>query len=200
MAVGRNYADHAKEHGGEVPPEPLLFLKAPSAVVGPGEAIRLTPLSQHVEHEAELALVIGRTAKHVPVAKAWDYVLGVTCANDVSARDLQKRDGQWARAKSLDTFCPLGPWIVTGLSLDEVLNLPITCRVNGVVKQQATAGDMVFGPATLVAHASAAMTLFPGDIILTGTPAGVSPIRAGDSVEVELGRIGILRNPVLGDE
>ena len=196
VALGRNYAEHAREHGADIPQEPLIFLKAPSAVIAPGEPIVLTPLSQQVEHEAELTLVIGRRARHVPEDRAWDYVLGVTCANDVTARDLQTRDGQWARSKSFDTFCPLGPWIITHLTPDEIGQLSVTCRVNGAARQTGNTRDLIFSPARLIAYITAAMTLFPGDIIMTGTPAGVSSITAGDMVEVEVERVGVLRNPV----
>jgi len=197
VALGRNYAGHAKEHGADVPQEPLLFLKAPSAVIAPDDPIVLTPLSQRVEHEAELVLVIGKQAKNVPEGKAWEYVLGVTCGNDVTARDLQRSDGQWARSKSFDTFCPLGPWIVTHLQPDEIGDLGISCRVNGAMKQMASTRDMLFNSARLIAYITAAMTLFPGDIIMTGTPAGVGPLKAGDTVEVEIEGIGVLRNPVI---
>jgi 2-keto-4-pentenoate hydratase/2-oxohepta-3-ene-1,7-dioic acid hydratase in catechol pathway len=197
VAIGRNYAEHAKEHGEDVPPEPLLFLKATSAVIGPDEPVVLTPLSKQVEHEAELVLVIGKRAKNVPEEKAWDYVLGVTCGNDVTARDLQRSDGQWSRAKGFDTFCPLGPWIVTHLRPEEITDLGITCRVNGAMKQMGSTRDMIFPPASLIAHITAAMTLFPGDMVMTGTPAGVSPLKAGDVVEVEVEGIGVLRNPVV---
>ena len=196
VAIGRNYAEHAKEHGSDVPAEPLLFLKATSAVIGPDEPIVLTPLSKQVDHEAELVLVIGKRAKNVPEEKAWEYVLGVTCGNDVTARDLQRSDGQWSRAKGFDTFCPLGPWIVTHLRPEDIGDLGITCRVNGAMKQMGLARDMVFSPAKLIAHITAAMTLFPGDLIMTGTPAGVGPLKAGDVVEVEVEGIGVLRNPV----
>jgi 2-keto-4-pentenoate hydratase/2-oxohepta-3-ene-1,7-dioic acid hydratase in catechol pathway len=197
VALGRNYAEHAKEHGAEVPQEPLLFLKATSAVIGPDEPIVLTPLSQRVEHESELVLVIGKQAKHVPEEKAWEYVLGVTCGNDVTARDLQRSDGQWSRAKGFDTFCPLGPWIVTHLKPEEIGDLGISCRVNGAMKQMASTRDMIFSPARLIAHITQAMTLYPGDLIMTGTPAGVGLLNAGDTVEVEVEGIGVLRNSVV---
>jgi len=197
VAIGRNYAEHAREHGEDVPKEPLLFLKATSAVIGPDEPVVLTPLSQHVDHEAELVLVIGKQAKNVPEAKAWEVVLGVTCGNDVTARDLQRSDGQWSRAKSFDTFCPLGPWIVTHLRPGDIGDLGITCRVNGVMKQMGSTRDMIFPPAKLIAYITAAMTLFPGDLIMTGTPAGVGPLKTGDVVEVEVEGIGVLRNPVV---
>ena len=197
VALGRNYAEHAKEHGADVPQEPLLFLKAPSAVIAPDEPIVLTPLSRRVEHESELVLVIGKRARNVPEEKAWEYVMGITCGNDVTARDLQTRDGQWARSKSFDTFCPLGPWIVTHLKPADIGDLGVTCRVNGAMKQMASTRDMLFGPAKLIAYISSAMTLLPGDIIMTGTPAGVGPLKAGDVVEVEVEGIGVLRNPVV---
>ena len=194
VAVGRNYAAHAAEHGDEVPSEPLIFLKPPSAVIGPNEPIVCPPQSAQVEHEAELAVVIGRRARRVTAADAWDYVLGYACANDVTARDLQRSDGQWSRAKGFDTFAPLGPWIVTDL---DPTDLTVACRVNGQMKQQASTTDMVFKIPQLIEYITAAMTLEPGDVILTGTPEGVSPIRPGDHVEVEVEGIGVLRNPVV---
>jgi len=178
IAVGRNYADHAAELGNQLPAEPMIFLKPSTSVIGPGDAIQLPWQSEQVDHEAELAVVI----------------LGYTCANDVTARDLQKRDGQWGRAKGFDSFCPLGPWISTDVDLDEA---EITCTVNGAIRQQAVLGDMVHGVAAIIAHVSAAMTLLPGDVILTGTPAGVGVISAGDVVEVTIEGIGSLTNPVL---
>jgi len=194
VAVGRNYAAHAAEHGDEVPSEPLIFLKPPSAVIGPNEPIVCPPQSAQVEHEAELAVVIGRRARRVTAADAWDYVLGYTCANDVTARDLQRSDGQWSRAKGFDTFAPLGPWIVTDL---DPTDLTVACRVNGQMKQQASTVDMVFKIPQLIEYITAAMTLELGDVILTGTPEGVSPIQPGDHVEVEVEGIGVLRNPVV---
>ncbi|WP_322799263.1 fumarylacetoacetate hydrolase family protein [Thermoflexus sp.] len=198
VAVGRNYVEHAREQEAEVPPEPLIFLKPPSAVIGPGSPIRLPPQSRQVEHEAELAVVIGRRGKNIPEHEAWAYVLGVTCGNDVTARDLQRRDGQWTRSKGFDTFCPLGPWIVTHLSPEEICNAEIICRVNGEVRQWANTREMVFSVPTLIAYISSVMTLEPGDVILTGTPAGVGPLRPGDWVEVEIQGIGVLKNPVEG--
>jgi 2-keto-4-pentenoate hydratase/2-oxohepta-3-ene-1,7-dioic acid hydratase in catechol pathway len=194
VAVGRNYAAHAAEHGNEVPSQPLIFLKPPSAVIGPGESIICPPQSAQVEHEAELAVVIGRRARRVAAADAWEHVLGYTCANDVTARDLQRSDGQWSRAKGFDTFAPLGPWIVTEL---DPTDLNVACRVNGQVKQQASTADMVFKIPVLIEYITAAMTLEPGDVVLTGTPEGVSPIQPGDEVEVEVDGIGVLRNPVV---
>lgn len=196
VCVGRNYVAHAAEHGVEVPTEPLLFLKPPSSVIGPGESIVVPPLSQRVEHEAELAVVIGKRCRNVTAEAAWDYVLGVTCGNDVTARDLQRQDGQWTRGKGFDTFCPIGPWIVTGLREVDVANLGVVCRVNGEVRQEGRTSLMVFSPATLIAYAASVMTLEPGDILLTGTPSGVGPLTPGDIVEVDIEGIGTLRNPV----
>ena len=196
VAIGRNYAEHAQEHQAEVPAEPLIFLKPPSAVIAHGQTIILPPQSNQVEHEAELAVVVGRCAKSVSRAGAWAFVLGVTCANDVTARDLQRSDGQWSRAKGFDTFCPLGPWIETGLAPEHIGALDVACRVNGQVRQSSNTRDMVFDVPRLIEHISAAMTLEPGDVILTGTPAGVGPLAEGDAVEVEVGSIGVLRNRV----
>ena len=196
VCVGRNYPAHAAEHKAEVPKEPLLFFKPPSSVIGPGASIVLTSQSRQVEHECELAVVIGRRCKDVTPEEAWDYVLGVTCGNDVTARDLQRQDSQWTRAKGFDSFCPLGPWLVTGLSESEVSSLEVTCRVNGEVRQRGNTSEMVFSPAQLIAYISAIMTLEPGDVIMTGTPAGVSPIVEGDEVEVEVEGVGILKNSV----
>ncbi len=196
LCVGRNYPAHAAEHDAEVPPEPLLFLKPPSAVIGPEAPILLPPQSRRVDHEAEMAVVIGRRCRDVAPEEAWEYVWGVTCANDVTARDLQRRDGQWTRAKGFDTFCPVGPWVVTGLSEADVADLAVICRVNGEVRQEGRTSEMTFSPADLIAYGSAVMTLEPGDLILTGTPAGVGPLHPGDIVEVEVEGIGVLRNPV----
>lgn len=194
VAVGRNYAAHAAELGNEVPAEPLVFLKPASAVIGP-EAPIVYPghLSQHMDHEAELAAVIGRRARHVRREQAMDVVLGLTCGNDVTARDLQRRDGQWTRAKGMDTFCPLGPWIVP---TREIGDWAVRCRVNGVLRQDGRTGQMIFDLPALIAYITAFMTLEPGDVILTGTPAGVGPLHPGDRVEVEVEGIGVLANPV----
>ncbi|MFT4234457.1 MAG: fumarylacetoacetate hydrolase family protein, partial [Microbacterium sp.] len=193
VAVGRNYRAHAEELGNDVPAEPLLFLKPNTAVIGPGDAIIRPALSNDVQFEGELAVVIGRVAKNVPAEKALDYVFGYTAANDVTARDLQRSDGQWSRAKGFDTFCPLGPAIETEFDLAAS---GVTTRVNDEVKQHAPFTDLIFDLPTIIAHASAAFTLLPGDVILTGTPAGVGPVVAGDVVEVEIPGIGILRNTV----
>ena len=196
LCAGLNYAAHAAEGDSVAPEGPLLFFKPPSAVIGPDDPIVLPPLSERVEHEAELAMVIGRRCRDVRAADAWQYVLGVTCANDVTARDLQQRDGQWTRAKGFDTFCPVGPWVVTGLTEAEASDLAVTCCVNGSVRQSERTSEMIYAPRVLIAYASAVMTLEPGDVILTGTPAGVGPLVAGDLVEVTVERVGVLRNPV----
>lgn len=194
IAVAKNYADHAREMGGEVPPAPMIFLKPSTSVVGPGEPITLPWQSEQVEHEAELAVVIGRLCRDVPEERVPEVVLGYTCANDVTARDLQRTDGQWGRAKGFDTFCPLGPWIETGLDVDDAA---IECRVNGEVRQSGSTGDMVRDVAELVSWVSSVMTLLPGDVILTGTPAGVGPLVAGDEVSVTIDGLGTLTNPVI---
>jgi len=196
VCVGLNYAAHAGESSMELPAEPLLFLKPPSSVIGPGVPIVLPPQSGRVDYEAELALVIGRRCRDVTVREAWDYVLGVTCGNDVTARDLQQRDGQWTRAKGFDTFCPLGPWLVTGLREGDVADLEVVCRVNGEDRQRGRTSDMTFTPAQLIAYVASIMTLEPGDVLMTGTPAGIGPLRPGDVVEVEVQDVGVLRNPV----
>jgi 2-keto-4-pentenoate hydratase/2-oxohepta-3-ene-1,7-dioic acid hydratase in catechol pathway len=194
VCVGRNYAAHAKELGNELPVEPLLFFKPPSALIGHGEAIRLLPQMGKVDHEAELAVVIGREARGVSQSEAITYVLGYTCANDVSDRDFQKNDGQWTRAKGFDTFCPLGPWITTAFDPQDVA---VKCVVNGDLRQDGRTGHMIFDIPFLITYISAIMTLMPGDLILTGTPAGVGPIMSGDVVEVQVEGIGELRNPVI---
>jgi 2-keto-4-pentenoate hydratase/2-oxohepta-3-ene-1,7-dioic acid hydratase in catechol pathway len=195
VCVGRNYADHAAEHDADVPSEPLIFLKPSTSVIGPGDAIRLPAQSKQVEHEAELAVVIGPPgARRADRAGAQQAIFGYACANDVTARDLQRKDGQWTRAKGFDSFCPLGPWIVTGL---EVAGLGVRCEVDGEVRQLGRTKDMVFDVPTLVSYVSHVMTLLPGDVVLTGTPAGVSPILDGETVEVHISGIGTLTNPVI---
>jgi 2-keto-4-pentenoate hydratase/2-oxohepta-3-ene-1,7-dioic acid hydratase in catechol pathway len=196
ICVGRNYADHAREHDAEVPEVPLLFLKPPSAVIGPDQPIILPPQSNRVEHEAELAVVISRQGRWISTQEAMDYVFGYTIANDVTARDLQWRDGQWTRGKGFDTFCPLGPWIETEFDPADAL---ITCHVNGEMRQMASTRDMVFSIQKLIAFASSVMTLQPGDILMTGTPAGVGQLTHGDVVEISIEGIGILRNPVTSE-
>jgi 2-keto-4-pentenoate hydratase/2-oxohepta-3-ene-1,7-dioic acid hydratase in catechol pathway len=180
--------------GGEVPAAPMIFLKPSTAIVGPGEPILLPWQSEQVEHEAELAVVIGRLCRDVPEERVAEVVLGYTCANDVTARDLQRTDGQWGRAKGFDSFCPIGPWIETAPDLDDAR---ITCTVNGDVRQQGSTADMVRDVTELVSWISSVMTLLPGDLILTGTPAGVGPLVAGDQVSVSIDGIGTLTNPVI---
>jgi 2-keto-4-pentenoate hydratase/2-oxohepta-3-ene-1,7-dioic acid hydratase in catechol pathway len=196
IGIGRNYAAHAREMG-NVPPEeePLIFLKPPSAVISPLDAIILPPVSNRVDHEAELGVVIGKRVRMIPENEdPLQYVLGYTCVNDVTARDLQKKDVQFTRGKGFDTFCPFGPWIETELNPSD---LEVTCRVNGEIRQQARTSDLIFPVRRLIRFLAGIMTLMPGDLIATGTPAGVGPLVAGDSVEVEVEGIGILRNPVL---
>ncbi len=192
VCVGRNYREHAAELGNKMPDEPLLFLKAPSAVIASEERIELPSASQQVEHEGELGVVIGKTARNV-TEDPLSYVAGYTCVNDVTARDLQRKDVQFTRGKSFDTFCPIGPWVVTDL---DPANVTVTTRLNGEVKQNGNTADMAFDVAFLIRYISAILTLYPGDLIATGTPAGVSRMQHGDVVEVEVGGIGILRNQV----
>ena len=193
VCVGKNYHGHAAEMGGEAPEEPLLFLKPNTSVIGPGDAIVRPAISEQTEYEGELAVVIGKVAKNVSQADALDHVLGYTIANDVTARDLQRKDDQWARAKGFDTFCPLGPTISTDFDPAEAT---IETRVNGEVRQKAPLSDMIHSVEAIIEHASAVFTLLPGDVILTGTPAGVGEFGAGDTVEVEITGLGILRNTV----
>lgn len=193
VAVGRNYTEHAREMGGEVPESPLLFLKPPSAVIADGEAIVLPPQSAQVEHEGELVAIVGSPLRHADAQSAVAAVRGYTCGNDVTARDLQRSDGQWTRAKGFDTFAPLGPAIVGNV---DVSDLAIITRVNGAVRQQGRTRDLVRTVGDLLSHISGIMTLEPGDAVFTGTPAGVGPLRDGDVVEVEIEGVGVLRNPV----
>lgn len=193
ICIGRNYVEHAKEHNAEVPKIPLIFMKPPSAIINPGDTILLPPQSEQVEHEAELVAVIGKRGRAIPADEAAGYILGYTIGNDVTARDLQRSDGQWTRAKGFDTFCPFGPWIDTEFDPSDAV---ISCRVNGQIRQMASTRDMVFSVPTLVAFISSVMTLEPGDLIFTGTPAGVGPLKAGDIVEVEIENLGKLSNPV----
>nr|WP_314841547.1 fumarylacetoacetate hydrolase family protein [uncultured Microbacterium sp.] len=193
VCVGKNYHDHAAEMGGEAPEEPLLFLKPNTSVIGPGDSIVRPAISHQTDFEGELAVVIGKVAKNVAAANALDHVLGYTIANDVTARDLQRKDGQWTRAKGFDTFCPLGPTISTDFDPAEAT---IQTRVNGEVRQSAPLTDMIHSVEEIIAYASAVFTLLPGDVILTGTPAGVGEFTAGDTVEVEITGLGILRNSV----
>jgi len=194
VGIGRNYADHAAEMGNEVPANPLLFLKPNTSVIGPGEPITYPPFSENVHFEAELAVVIGRVCKDVPAARVPEVIFGYTCANDVTARDLQQSDGQWARAKGFDSACPLGPWIETEL---DPADLAVTCSVNGELRQDGRTSQMVRDVVELVTYASSAFTLLPGDVILTGTPAGVGPLEPGDQVAVTVEGIGTLTNRVV---
>lgn len=191
VCVGKNYAAHAAEFDGEVPDEPLLFLKPNTAVIGPGDVIVRPTQSQSTHFEGELAVVIGKIAKNVPADRALDYVFGYTVANDVTARDLQRSDGQWSRAKGFDTFLPLGPAIETEF---DVASGEVVTRLDGEERQRGSFGDMVFGIPQLIEYISAAFTLLPGDVILTGTPEGVGPFEAGQAIEVEIPGIGVLRN------
>lgn len=193
VCVGRNYAAHAREHNADVPEVPLIFLKPPSTVIGPGDTILLPPQSQQVEHEAELAVVIGKRGRRIPPEEAMDHILGYTIANDVTARDLQYRDGQWTRGKGFDTFCPLGPWVTTEFDPADAL---ITCHVNDEMRQMTSTRDMIFSIRQLIAYISSVMTLETGDLILTGTPAGVGPLLPEDVVKVTIEGIGSLSNPV----
>ena len=194
VCVGRNYKDHAAELGNPMPAEPLLFLKAPSSIVGPNGSIILPPQSAQVEHEGELGVVMGKKASRLsPTDDPLSFVLGYTCVNDVTARDLQRRDVQFTRAKSFDTFCPVGPYISTNVN---PANLTVTTRVNGQTRQKGSTAAMAFSIPYLLHYISHAMTLYPGDLIATGTPAGVSKLQQGDIVEVEIEDVGILRNPV----
>lgn len=194
IAVGLNYRSHAAELGMPVPEEPIIFLKPPSAVIGPGKAIMLPAMSKHVDYEAELAVVIGRTARGLTVDEAPGAVLGYTCANDVTARDLQRRDGQWTRSKSFDTFCPLGPWVETEAPVPEA---KVELLLNGELRQTASVSDMIFPPLELVAFVSQIMTLERGDVIMTGTPPGVGPLKTGDKVMVRIEGVGELVNSVI---
>lgn len=193
IAVGRNYVEHARERGVDVPEIPLIFLKPPSALIGMDQPIVLPPQSKQVDHEGELAVIIGKAGRWIEAEQAMDHVFGYTVANDVTARDLQQKDGQWTRGKGFDTFCPLGPWIETELDPSDTL---IQCRVNGEMRQMGSTREMVFTVPQLIAFISSVMTLDPGDVILTGTPAGIGPLKSGDMVEVEIEGIGVLKNPV----
>jgi 2-keto-4-pentenoate hydratase/2-oxohepta-3-ene-1,7-dioic acid hydratase in catechol pathway len=194
VAMGKNYAEHAREMGGEAPQTPLIFMKPSTSVIGDGDAIRLPPSSSQVDYEGELAVVIGTPARNVSRADAMNYVFGYAAANDVTARDQQRADVQFTRAKSYDSFCPLGPWVETVLDPSD---LRLTTRVNGTVKQDGRTSQMVHDIPDQIAFISAIMTLLPGDVILTGTPAGIGPLAAGDTVSVEIEGIGTLSNPVV---
>lgn len=198
VCVGRNYPEHARELGNEVPAEPLIFLKPPSSLIASGDPIVNPTLSQRVDFEGELGVVIGRRARRVPREHALDYVLGYTIVNDVTARDLQKKDGQWTRGKGFDTFCSAGPWL-TGKEDVDLSKLRIVTRLDGVVKQDGHPSDMMFPVDAIIAYVTSFMTLEPGDLIATGTPPGVGPMLPGSTVEVEIEGLGVLRNPVIGE-
>jgi 2-keto-4-pentenoate hydratase/2-oxohepta-3-ene-1,7-dioic acid hydratase in catechol pathway len=202
VAIGRNYAEHAKEMGaapaGDEPEPAITFLKPSTSVIGPGEPIQYpTGVSDNVHYEGELAVVIGRLCREVPVERAADVILGYTCANDVTARDLQKSEKQWGRAKGFDTFCPIGPWIETDPDSPLAADLSVTTTVNGELRQAGRTKDLLHPVAELIAHITQAMTLLPGDVILTGTPAGVGPLQPGDTVSVTIENVGTLTNRVV---
>jgi 2-keto-4-pentenoate hydratase/2-oxohepta-3-ene-1,7-dioic acid hydratase in catechol pathway len=192
VAIGLNYRDHAAEFGNPIPEEPLIFMKPASAVIGPDEDIVYPGMSRRVDYEAELAVVIGKMARNIKEENFRDYVLGYACFNDVTARDLQKKDGQWTRAKGFDTFAPLGPWIET--DIPDPGNLTVEAYLNGERRQHSNTGNLIFPVATLISFISRIMTLLPGDVIATGTPSGVGPMRVGDVVEIKVEGIGTLRN------
>ena len=195
VAVGKNYAEHVREMGSEVPAEPVLFLKPSTSVTGPGDRIAYpVKLTDRVDYEGELAVIIGRLCRDVPKERAYDVIFGYTCANDVTARDLQLRDGQWTRAKGFDTFCPLGPWMETATDPSD---LGITTTVNGEVRQHARTRELLWDVPSLIEYVSAVMTLLPGDVLLTGTPEGVGPLTDGDEVSVTVESIGTLTNKVV---
>jgi len=193
VCVGRNYVEHAKELGNEVPKVPLIFLKPPSSIISNGGTILLPPQSAQVEHEGELVVVIGKRGRSIMAENANKHILGYTIGNDVTARDLQNSDGQWTRAKGFDTFCSFGPWIDTEFDPADAI---LSCRVNGQMRQMASTRDIVFNVPTLIAYISSVMTLEPGDLIFTGTPAGVGELKNGDEVVVEIEGLGVLKNPV----
>ncbi|WP_203335789.1 fumarylacetoacetate hydrolase family protein [Nocardioides limicola] len=198
VGIGRNYADHAAELGHEVPAEPLMFLKPNTSVIGPGDPIQYPPQTSDLHYEGELAVVIGRICRDIPAEQATDVIHGYTIANDVTARDLQRSDGQFTRAKGFDSFCPLGPWIETDLDPhDFSVGRQLQTHLNGDLVQDGSTADLIFDIPTLIAHITSVMTLLPGDVILTGTPAGVGPMQPGDEVEVSISGIGALTNPVV---
>jgi 2-keto-4-pentenoate hydratase/2-oxohepta-3-ene-1,7-dioic acid hydratase in catechol pathway len=194
VCIGKNYLEHAEEMGGDVPEEPIIFLKPSTSVIGPSDPIPRPAWTERVDHEGELGIVIGRLARQVRAEESGRFVLGYVCGNDVTARDLQARDGQWTRAKGFDGFCPLGPWVETEL---DPIDVAVECRVNGETRQAARTSQLAFGPGELIEFITRVMTLLPGDVILTGTPAGVGPLQVGDKVEVEVEGIGVLENEVV---
>ena len=195
LCVGRNYAAHAAEMGSEVPEDPIIFLKAPSALIGDGDPIVIPSWAGRVDYEGEIAVVVSRRARHVPASEAWRYVSGIVALNDVTARELQRKDGQWARAKSFDSFCPVGTPVPLGLRDPE--SLEVVTRVNGEVRQHGRTSEMVFPIRYLIAYCSSFATLEEGDVLATGTPEGVGPLAPGDVVEVEVPGVGVVRNPVV---
>ena len=200
VAVGKNYAAHAAEFNSSVPAEPLIFLKPNTSVIGPGEPIVYPPETENLQFEGELAIVIGRICRRVPRDRVADVIFGYTIANDVTARDLQAKDRQWSRAKGYDTFCPLGPWISTHLSLDEVADLRVTSTLNGEPRQESSTSLMVYPVPRLIEFITSFTTLLPGAVILTGTPEGVGPMLPGDSVSVSVEGLGTLTNPVVAED
>ncbi len=196
LCVGRNFADHAAETGSDVPKEPLVFLKAISSLLDVGEPVVYPSVSERVDHEAEIAVVIGRRCRFVDASDALDYVFGYTVANDVTARDLQNSDGQWSRAKGFDTFCPVGPWIDSNF---DPRNRAVRCQVNDSIRQESNTDKMIFSIPHVIAYLSQAMTLLPGDLILMGTPEGISAVQPGDVMTVEVEGLGVLRNPVISE-
>ncbi len=193
LCVGRNYVEHAKEQGHEVPKIPIIFMKPPSSILDPGATIVLPPQSQQVEHEAELVVVIGKRGRNITAEEARKYIFGYTVGNDVTARDIQNAESQWTRAKGFDTFCPFGPWVDTEFNAADAV---ITCKVNGQPRQMASTRDMVYSVPNLIAYVSSFLTIEPGDLLFTGTPAGVGPLKDGDEVVVEIEGLGVLKNPV----
>ncbi len=200
VAIGKNYAAHAAEFNSSVPEEPLVFLKPNTSVIGPGEPIVYPPETGNLQFEGELAVVIGRICRRVPADRAADVIFGYTVANDVTCRDLQAKDRQWSRAKGYDTFCPLGPWISTHLSIEEAGQLSIETTLNGEPRQRSTTGQMVYPIPRLIEFVTSFTTLLPGDVLLTGTPEGVGPMLPGDSVSVRVAGIGTLTNPVVAED
>jgi 2-keto-4-pentenoate hydratase/2-oxohepta-3-ene-1,7-dioic acid hydratase in catechol pathway len=201
VCVGRNYRDHAAELGHEVPKEPLLFFKPSSALLAPGGVVRRPKISERVDYEGELCVVIGKTCYHPPADEdVRKYILGYTCLNDVTARDLQNKDGQWARAKGFDTSCPVGPVVAGGQDVDPWAGVGVETRINGAVRQSGNTRDFIFPVDLVIRYIAQAMTLFPGDLISTGTPAGVGPVVAGDVMEVSVQGVGTLRNSVMDEE
>jgi 2-keto-4-pentenoate hydratase/2-oxohepta-3-ene-1,7-dioic acid hydratase in catechol pathway len=196
ICIGRNYVEHAAELGNDVPSAPLIFLKPPTSLIADGEAIVMPKVSQRVDHEAEIGVVVGSTLRRATVAQAKNAIAGIVAANDVTARDLQKADGQWTRAKGFDTFCPVGPM---GKAPSDLSLMEIFARVNGEVRQHAHASDMVFSIPDILAYASNVMTLLPGDLVLTGTPSGISALKAGDTVEIEIVGVSKVRSPVVAE-